>query len=252
MAGPIIDCHVHPEAGELRPELVARAERLGVGRLCLSSLGREWSYQPTPEACAQGNDDVAGLMRRYPGLVLGFCYLNPAYPEQARSELRRGVEELGMVGLKLWVATTADDPRVFPLVEQAIAYRIPVLQHAWHKITGNLPHESEPRHVAALARRYPEADIIMAHVGGNWRLGTAAIRDCPNVRVDTSGSIMDLGLVEHAVAELGAARVLFGSDAHGVDLAAALGKVLAADLDQADRALVLGGNMQALLDRRRS
>jgi len=57
-------------------------------------------------------------------------------------------------------------------------------------------------------------------------------------------------MVEQAVAELGAKRVIFGSDAHGVDLPAALGKVLDAEITPAQRRQVLGGNMADLLAKR--
>ncbi len=247
----IIDCHVHLTGPILEPTVADLAERLRIDKLCCSSLGRKWSYEPTPEIFIEANNDVAAMMRKYPDLVLGFCYVSPAYPEESLAEMRRCFEDLGMVGLKLWVAAYADDPRVFPLVEKALDYGVPVLQHAWHKATGNLPHESDPVHVAALAQRYPTAEIIMAHIGGDWEYGIEAIKDCPNVSVDTSGSIVDMGLVEHAVQELGAGRVLFGSDADGVDLPVALAKVLDAEIPETDRVKILGGNMQALLERRK-
>lgn len=246
----IIDCHVHLQGSGIEPELVELAAQLRVDRLCVSSLGRSWSYEPTPEVFVQANDDVAETMRRHPDFALGFCYVNPVFAEESLAEMRRCIEEIGMVGVKLWVATYANDPRVFPLVEKAIEYGVPVLQHAWHKATGNLPHESDPVHVAELAHRYPTAEIIMAHIGGDWERGIEAIKDCPNVVVDTSGSLMDMGMIEHAVEELGGGRVLFGSDAHGVDLSAALGKVLDAEISETDRMRILGGNIQALLERR--
>ncbi|HET6453508.1 MAG TPA: amidohydrolase family protein [Armatimonadota bacterium] len=248
----IIDCHVHLQGAGIQPELVEKASILGVERLCISSLGRVWSYEPTPKVFIEANNDVAEVMSEFPNLALGFCYLNPVYTDESLAEMKRCVEELGMVGVKLWVAAYADDPRVFPLVEKAIEYRIPVLQHAWHKATGNLPHESNPLHVADLARRYPEADIILAHIAGDWERGIEAVKDCPNILVDTSGSIIEMGMVERAVEELGARRVLFGSDAHGVDLSVAVAKILDAEIEDADRSLILGANMQALLERRRS
>ena len=248
----IIDCHAHLQGACIEPELVEKASALGIERLCVSSLGRKWSYEPTPEVFIEANNDVAEVMRQYPDFALGFCYLNPVYANESLAEIKRCVEELGMVGVKLWVAAYADDPRVFPLVEKAIEYGIPVLQHAWHKATGNLPHESNPLHVAELARRYPEADIIMAHIAGDWERGIEAVKDCPNVLVDTSGSIIEMGMVERAVEKLGARRVFFGSDGHGVDLSVAVAKILDAEIEDADRSLILGGNMQALLERRRS
>jgi len=50
-----------------------------------------------------------------------------------------------------------------------------------------------------------------------------------------------------AVRELGAKRVLFGSDAGGRSFASQLGKVTGADISDAARALVLGGNLRRLL-----
>ncbi len=248
----IIDCHVHLQGAGIEQELVEAAAALGVEKLCCSSLGRQWSYEPTPDVFVEANNDVAECMRRYPDLVLGFCYLNPVYTQESLDEMCRCIEDLGMVGVKLWVAAYADDPRVFPLIEKAIGYGVSVLQHAWHKATGNLPHESKPGHVAELARRYPEADIIMAHIAGDWERGIEAVKECPNIVVDTSGSIVEMGMVERAVQELGARRVLFGSDAHGVDLSVALAKILDAEINDSDRELLLAGNMQALLERRRS
>lgn len=245
--GVIIDCHVHLTRDRLSPVVVEEAARLGFDKLCVSSLGHEWVFEPSPEVCAEGNRDVARTMREFPGLVEGFCYVNPVYASQARDEFRRCIERDGMRGLKLWVAVPASDPAVFPLAEQAIELGVPILQHSWHKVGGNLPHESHPEDVAELGRRYPEATIIMAHIAGDWERGVAAVRGCPNVLVDTSGSIVECGMVEHAVHTLGADRVVFGTDADGVVLACALGKVLDAQITDEERAKVLGGNMQRLL-----
>lgn len=246
----IFDCHIHLQGAGIEPELIESARELGVDKMCASSLGRKWSYEPAPEVFVEANNDVTKMMRKHPETILGFAYLNPVYPKESLEEMRRCIEDLGMVGIKLWVAAYASDSRVFPLVEKAIEYRIPILQHAWHKATGNLPHESEPEHVAALAERYPEADIIMAHIAGDWERGIEAVEPFMNVCVDTSGSIIENGMVERAVERLGPRRVLFGSDAHGVDLPAAVAKILGADISDLDRNLVLGGNMQRLLERR--
>lgn len=249
----IIDCHLHlPESGlTLDPDVVEMTKKLHIDKLCISHLGT-WDYEPKPEVFIQANTELASVMKQYPDLVLGLCYVNPAYPEEAMAEFKRGIEELGMVGLKLWTGLYANDPRVFPLVEQAIEYGVPILQHTWHKVEGNLPHESDPIHVAELAHRYPAADFIMAHIGGDWERGVEAIKDYPNVSVDTSGSIMDLGMIEYAVQELGGNRVLYGSDSDGADMPGTLGKILDAEISETDRVKILGGNMQALLERRKS
>jgi predicted TIM-barrel fold metal-dependent hydrolase len=50
-----------------------------------------------------------------------------------------------------------------------------------------------------------------------------------------------------AVRELGADRVIFGSDSGGRSIASQLGKVMGADISEADRRLVLGENLKRLL-----
>src|SRR5205823_2709235 len=121
----------------------------------------------------------------------------------------------GLLGVKLWVATRCSDPVTFPVVEGAIAADVPIIAHTWRKSTGNLPGESLPTDVAALARRYPEARLLMAHLGGDCQFGVRAIRDCPNVSIDFAGSVNEYGAYELAVRELGEDRVVFGSDLPG-------------------------------------
>jgi hypothetical protein len=50
-----------------------------------------------------------------------------------------------------------------------------------------------------------------------------------------------------AVRELGAERVLYGSDAGGRSFASQLGKVLGADIPASARRLILGVNLKRLL-----
>ncbi len=49
------------------------------------------------------------------------------------------------------------------------------------------------------------------------------------------------------VSELGAERVLYGSDAPGRDFAAQLGRVYGAKIGAAEREMILGGNARKLL-----
>jgi uncharacterized protein len=240
----IIDFHAHLWSRDDAEEVIAReCQRHGVDKACISALE---SPIPDLDEVKALNDRVYKAAREYPGFYLPFAYVNPLHGRAAMDELNRGVDE-GAVGLKLWISCYANHPSVFPVVERALELDWPVLQHAWHKAIGQYEGESDPVHVAELSRRYPELKLVMAHFGGDGRYGLRAVRDCPGVIGDTSGSMTDNGLVETWVRECGAERLIWGTDMPGADLLLTLSKVRDADLTEAEKALVLGGNAARLL-----
>jgi predicted TIM-barrel fold metal-dependent hydrolase len=152
-----------------------------------------------------------------------------------------------MVGVKLWVAQHCNRPELDPLVQRATDLKAVVFQHTWLKITGNLAGESTPMELAELAARHPQATLICGHSGGDWELGLRAIRPHPNVYAELGGGDPAAGFTEMAVREVGAERVLYGSDAGGRSFASQLAKVLGADVPDSARQLILGGNLKRLL-----
>jgi predicted TIM-barrel fold metal-dependent hydrolase len=162
-------------------------------------------------------------------------------------ELDRCVRDGPMVGVKLWVAKRCNAPELDPIVEHAASLEAVVLQHTYMKITGNLPGESVPSDIAELARRHPSAPLIAAHSGADWELGIRALRRTKNVAVDICGFDPTAGVVEMAVRELGAERVLYGSDAGLRTFASQLAKVMGADIPESARSLILGGNLKRML-----
>jgi hypothetical protein len=101
--------------------------------------------------------------------------------------------------------------------------------------------------LAELARRHPDVPFIAAHTGADWEVGIRAIRDCKNVSAELCGSDPTAGFTEMAVRELGAERVLYGSDAGGRSFASQLGKVLGADISESAKRLILSDNCKRLL-----
>ncbi|BBH22817.1 hypothetical protein Back11_41620 [Paenibacillus baekrokdamisoli] len=242
----MIDAHIHLSGSDLHPDTLAEGERLGIRHFVGSCLG-EFQFQPSFEEVYRANQDMAGVIRRYSNRVSGYCYVNPRHGEQAISDFRHRIEDDSMIGIKLWVATYCNDPLVFPFVEQAIAYRAPILIHAWRKTVGQLAYESTAFHVADLAERYPEANIIMAHMGGQVESAMNTIAPYSNVRIDTSGTPIGTAEVMIAVERLGADRVIFGSDLPIACLASNIGKVIGAGLSPQQLELVMGGNMEKIL-----
>jgi uncharacterized protein len=246
-----VHCHLSGVPGD-SPEarlgkLIEFADRMGIERLCIS-MGMAWSDDPTPEQMRLSNEQVLRALRAFPERAFGFVYLNPKHTQASLDELERHVAKGPMVGVKLWVAQHCNAPELDPIVERATALNAIVLQHTWLKITGNLPGESTPMELAILAARHPRATLICAHAGGDWELGLRAIRAYPNIHTDLAGGDPAAGLTEMAVRELGAERVLYGSDAGGRSFASQLGKVLGARVPDSAKQLMLSGNLKRLLE----
>lgn len=248
----IWDAHVHLSGvpGDTPEDRLARllefADRMGIERLCVS-MGMTWNYDPSPDELRKQNDEVLRAVSRFPDQAFGFVYLNPKHTEASLAELDRCVRDGPMVGVKLWVARHCNAPELDPLVRRAVELKAVVLQHTYLKITGNLPEESTPAELAELARRHRDATFIAAHSGADWEVGLRAIRDCPNIFPDLCGFDPTAGVTEMAVRELGAERVLYGSDAGGRSFASQLAKVFGAAIPEAAKKLILGENLKRLL-----
>ena len=253
-----IDAHAHVWAkeGKLNTDLLGRlidaCDRLGIDEVwcsCPVTAG-----MGDPETVRLYNDCVLEAMRRYPGRVRGYCFVVPGYFREALAEVDRCLGQ-GMIGIKLYHQYFINDPAVFPVIEKAIAERIPVLCHAGHVMDSHSrrtqPMLSDGVHFADLARRYPEAMLIMAHLGGggDYEWSLQAIVEAANVYADSSGSVIDEGMIEYAVRLLGAERVLFACDETEEG---GVGKVLGADIAAEQLQAIFSGNAQAILARRSS
>ena len=248
----IWDLHVHlsgvPGAtpAERLAQLVAIADRMGIERLCVY-MGIPWSRDPNPETFRKENDQVLAAIAKFPDRTFGFVYLNPKHVEESLAELDRCVARGPMVGVKLWVAHRCNAAELDPIIKRAGELQAVIFQHTWLKVAGNDPGESTPDDLVQLAVRHPTTPIICGHTGGDWERGIRAIRASKNLYADLAGSDPVAGYTEMAVRELGAERVIYGSDAGGRSFASQLGKVLGAQIPNAAKQLILSGNLRRLL-----
>jgi uncharacterized protein len=245
-----LHCHLSGVEGRTPAERIARmieiADRMGIERLVFY-MGFPWSQDPEPDDFRRQNDQVIEALEHWHHRAFGFAYLNPKHEEESLRELERTVKDGPLVGVKLWVAVRANDPRLDSLVRRATELQAPIYQHTWLKSSGNLPGESSPADLAELAQRHPKATLICGHTGGNWELGIRAVRPHSNVLIDTAGSDPTAGLVEMAVRELGAERILYGSDCGGRSFASQLAKVVSAEIPEEARRKILGANLRRIL-----
>ena len=127
------------------------------------------------------------------------------------------------------------------LCEWCIAYGLPLF--LWHvEIRWNDVH--------ALATAFPRLNIV---IETQWQKILYHIRDlfslmgaCGNVLVESSNFIGQ-DHVSYLVRNFGAERLLFGSFLPVNDPYAALGTVLDADISQAEKQQIAGGNLQKLI-----
>ncbi len=247
----IIDSHVHLIQGtgtvqERVNELMHFADKHGISRV-IASLGDRLRTQPSAADLREDNDWICAAVAHRPDRVMGYCYASPAHPETSVAEIDRCIRDGPLCGIKMWVCRLCDDPGSDPIAQRAGELGVPLLQHTWIKVTGNMATESQPEHLVRLAERHPGVQFIMAHSGGDWQRGIRTVRHTPNIAVDICGGAPEQGQAELAVALLGAERVVFGSDAAGRSFASQLAKVMGADLSECDRELILGGNIARMV-----
>ena len=250
----VIDAHAHvqgstPAKNDSDWLLVDAADRLGIDMLCCSAL--TCPRPATIEGFQDCNRRTYAAMKRFPGRVLGYCYVNSGHQQAALEEIRRCVEELGMIGIKLYNEYRCSEPVVWPIVELAIELKVPILEHAGHSHRFN---ESQPRisdggMLAELGQRYPEAMLICGHIGGggDWEWTIKALRAQPTVYLDTSGSVVDEGMIEMAHRYLGADRLLFACD---LSMTAGIGKLRGANIPDRAKSRIFGENMLRILKQR--
>ena len=245
-----LHCHLNGVSGrtphERMAHLIELADRMGIDRMCLY-MGMQFESDPSPEQIRQQNDEALQALEHWRHRAFGFVYLNPNHLEFSLREFDRCVRDGPMVGVKLWTARRASAPELDPIIERAGAAKAVIFQHTWLKAGGNPPGESTPMDVAELARRHPAVPIICGHTGGDWELGIRVVRPLKNVSVDLAGSDPTAGFVEMAIRELGAERIIYGSDVGGRSFASQLAKVRGADIPESARALILGGNLKRMM-----
>lgn len=245
-----LHCHLSGVPGETVKErvqqLLVYADRMGVQRLVFF-MGWPFLSNPTPDQLRKQNDQVLEALALAPDRLFGFAYVSGEHPDESLKEIERCIASGPMLGIKLWTARHCSEAALDPIVRRCGELQAVVYQHTWLKSTGNEPGESTPMDVVALAQRHPDVRIICGHTGGDWTRGIRAVRAAPNVTIDLGGSEPTAGFVEMAVRELGAERILYGSDIGGRSFASQLAKVYGAEITTAERKLILGQNLKRLL-----
>ncbi|MCX8072304.1 MAG: amidohydrolase family protein [Candidatus Binatia bacterium] len=202
-----------------------------------------------PEGPAISNDEVAELVRRAPGRLVGIASVDLRSPMAAVRELRRCVRELGMRGLRVlpWLWERPPNHRwYYPLYVECIELGIPFCLQVGH--TGPLGPSDPGRPIPYLdevALDFPELVIVAGHIGYPWTEEMIALATkYPNVFIDTSA--YKPKRYPPALREFlrghGRSKVLFGSNYPMIFPADCLTEIDSLELDEQARRLFLGEN----------
>jgi len=249
----VIDCHCHlgpalyQEVPDSDPAGLARhLDELGIDTACVSSgvaMVSDWKA---------GNDQAVRAVTDYPDRFFGYTFYNPRYGPGTPSEKEMLAElercfAAGLRGLKLhpdFHRTPADDPSYEPLYRFGHERELPILCHF-----GPGPLTDIPRYAQAV-RRYRRAKFILAHsLPGRDRVDACAeaFGGCDNVFYCLANAF-EPGVIEHAIARLGADKLLFGTDGCWGSMARRLGLVALAPIEDQPKRLLLGGNMRRIIE----
>lgn len=175
------------------------------------------------------NENLAKVVARHPDRFAALVFLPDPLAPGALDELRRGVEEWGMRGLKLLgprIDAPLDDPRLLPIWQYVAQKRLPVLIHfgPLGKAGGVVWHPNiSPLALFPVAQRFPEIPFVVPHFGCGYPQDLLWLMwSLPNIYVDTSGSNqwmrwmvqpLDLETLFRRFYEtVGPKRIVFGTD----------------------------------------
>jgi predicted TIM-barrel fold metal-dependent hydrolase len=187
------------------------------------------------------------------GRLLYSLSYDPHYIGESVKWFADALSQPGFVGIKIHPSLHRiwpDDPRYEPAWRFAAEHDLPMLTHSW-AVSGYNPVQkySTPDQFASILTRYPTVPLVLGHAGGRYQGHLAAVelvKKHPNAYVDTSGDCYAFGFIEWLVKQVGAQRILFGSDLNWIDPRSHLGRIYDADITPEEKELILGENARRL------
>lgn len=206
----IIDAHTHlsPKRGKIELNVQTMIDKMdAAGVDMIVSMGSGGNHLGQLQTNNNFNLHAA---REYPHRIIPFIYFDPRYEEDGLQEIDRCMEAGSeyykgiKIGHKYAVARY-----MYPMMEKAQEYGLPVGIHSDHSVRGN------PYIIADLANSFPKVTTIVLHMGGRTSAAaemvaiTSAEKN-PNLWLETCFS--NPFPVKKAVERLGPDRIMFGSD----------------------------------------
>ncbi len=241
----IVDCEIYYHG----PDRSLGGQVFGIEQLeelCRAAGVDKAVLMPTPTFYPR-NHLVAEVLKSHPGArgrFVGCALVNPHFGDDAVGELERAVKEWGFRAAKLMPTLHAINligSLAHPMMRKAQELGIPVTIHS----AGSPAH---PLEIGVLAEAFPDVPVIMDHMGYRNYLGAAlaAAKRAANLYLMTT-AVMEPHCIREAVREIGADRVVFGSNGPAVRPATQILVIKQAELAPDDERKVLGDNAARLL-----
>jgi uncharacterized protein len=238
----IIDCHCHAGKGDLMTApwntdapiepYLRRARAAGIDRTIV--------FAPFHSDYSQANAQVARIVARYRGRLIGFAFVHAARDAGRIFQMvERAVTRWRFRGIKLHGHDAMPTREV---CEAARTFRLPLL--------ADVVGRAEV--VDMLAPQYPDVNFIIPHLGSfrdDWQAQQRVVDQLvryPNVYTDTAG-VRRFDYIVQAVKRAGPHKVLFGSDGPWLHPGVEIHKIRLLGLPAQKEALILGGNALRLM-----
>ncbi len=235
-------------------------ERMGIERVLSLNIAGNPADPLGKRLPAEKKQEIRKFLETNSDRVAGLIPIDPGDPLGSGQKIEEWVAKGPCVGIKYY----GGNPKGIPcshsdndvILRQAAKLKALVYIHTWYQVGGeprrpggaNQAGESTPEDVALLARHFPDLPLICGHSGGDWELGVRAVRPFRNVYVEFSGSDPHSGQVDFTVAEVRANRLIWGGHGPSRSYSTELAKVFDADLTEAPRAKIFGGNLRRLAE----
>jgi predicted TIM-barrel fold metal-dependent hydrolase len=235
-------------------------ERMGIERVFSLDIAGTPTDPLGKLLSADKKKELRKFLETHADRVYGLVPIDPGDPVGSLQKIDEWVGKGPCVGIKYYggnprgVRCSHADNDV--IIRQAAKLNAIIYIHTWYQVGGeprrpggaNEPGNSTPDDVALLAQRSPEVPLICGHSGGDWELGVRAVRRFRNVTIEFSGSDPHSGQVDFTVTEVGDDRLVWGGHGPSRSYSTELAKVFDADLSQAQRAKIFGGNLRRLAE----
>ncbi len=204
--------------------------------------------KPCDYAFEPANRMVAAAINQHPDRFFGWVRVDPWQGPKALSELKAGIEELGLNGLLLHPYEELfqiSDHKVDPLMEYAEMRGFPVMIEAGYHLL------SHPLDVAELAHRFPKVKIIGTHglqmddAGFALTDADLAMRECSNIVMESSGMYAPDNMLT-VVGKLGVDRLIFGSHSPWLNLEFEIDRIERLSISTVQKEKVFGSNILTL------